>query len=109
MTVVEAGGRRLPAGGGGYFRTFPYAYTRWALERLEAEGRPAVTYFHPHEFELSCPRVGAATALRHPLAAARLAKFNAAQSIGRGKRMRRRFIRMLRDHSFAPVRDLLPE
>ncbi len=108
MTVVEAAGRRLPAGGGGYFRTFPYAYTAWALQKLEDAGRPAVTYFHPHEFELSCPRVGAATALRHPRAAVRLAKFNAAQSVGRGKRMRRRFARMLRDHAFVPVRDLLP-
>lgn len=108
MTVVEKFGRRFPAAGGGYFRTFPYAYTRWALGRLEAQRRPAVSYFHPHEFELSCPKVGAMTALTNPRASARLAKFNAAQSIGRGRRMRRRFERMLREHRFGPVRDLIP-
>lgn len=109
MTVVDGpGGRRLPAVGGGYFRTFPYQYTRWALRKLESEGRPAVSYFHPHEFELSPPRIGMGTALSNPRAAVRLAKFNAAQSIGRGKRMRRRLTQMLRDHRFGPIRDLVP-
>jgi polysaccharide deacetylase family protein (PEP-CTERM system associated) len=109
LTVVVRRRRRFPAAGGGYFRTFPYRYTRWALGAVAADGRPGITYFHPHEFSLQRPKIDAATALSHPRGAARMAKLNVSQSVGRGAPMRRKFARMIREFPFAPLRSLLPE
>lgn len=65
--VVQVGGLRIPAAGGGYLRLFPYFTTRWAIRRLNASGRPAVVYVHPWEIDVQQPRakVGLLTALRH--------------------------------------------
>ena len=43
--------------GGGYFRLFPYFMTRSALRGINAEGRPAVVYLHPWEFDPHQPRM----------------------------------------------------
>ena len=42
-------GRRLPLGGGGYFRLFPYAAIRSAVRQLNRHENPATIYFHPYE------------------------------------------------------------
>ncbi len=57
MSCVEVFGRRLPCSGGAYFRLFPYAYTRWCLNRINAEGRPAVFYLHPWELDPGQPKI----------------------------------------------------
>jgi len=57
VTTVRVGRRNLPCGGGGYFRLFPYALSRWAIGRVtRGEGRPAVFYFHPWEIDPGQPR-----------------------------------------------------
>jgi polysaccharide deacetylase family protein (PEP-CTERM system associated) len=43
-------GQRIPVGGGGYFRLFPYFLLRRGVQQLNAAGRPATIYVHPHEF-----------------------------------------------------------
>ena len=48
LSVVSVLGKTLPACGGGYLRHFPYAFTRWAIRRVNRE-RPAVVYMHPYE------------------------------------------------------------
>lgn len=54
-------GKRLAAGGGGFFRVLPYAFSRWAIEQLNDEaGRPAPFYFHPWEVDPDQPRVAGA-------------------------------------------------
>ncbi|KPV40019.1 polysaccharide deacetylase [Thiohalorhabdus denitrificans] len=69
VSTVEAGGRNLPCGGGGFFRLLPYAYFRWGLRRINRrEGRPAVFYFHPWEIDPEQPRqrgVALRTRFRH--------------------------------------------
>ncbi len=55
-TVLWAG-RKLPVAGGGYFRIFPYALTRWAVRRVNAEGLPFNFYLHPWEIDPGQPRV----------------------------------------------------
>lgn len=68
MSVMELWRYRLPIGGGGYFRLFPYALTRKAIAVMNAMGRPAIVYLHPWEFDPDQPRpagIGAATRLRH--------------------------------------------
>lgn len=57
LTTVHVGGRRLPCAGGGWFRFFPYPFTRWAIRRVNARDRePAVFYFHPWEVDADQPR-----------------------------------------------------
>ncbi len=58
VTTVEVGGRRMPCGGGGWFRLAPYALSRWAIRRVNRDDRqPAVFYFHPWEVDPEQPRV----------------------------------------------------
>ena len=58
VTTVELCGRRMAAGGGGFFRLLPYRFSSWAISRVNgAEGRPAIFYFHPWEIDPGQPRV----------------------------------------------------
>ena len=58
ITTVELMGRRLPCGGGGFFRLLPYRWSRWAIRRVNRrEAAPAVFYFHPWEIDPGQPRV----------------------------------------------------
>ena len=69
VTTAELRGRRLAAGGGGFFRTLPYGFTRWAIKQVNREqDAPAVFYFHPWEIDPGQPRVEGAplrSRLRH--------------------------------------------
>ncbi len=69
VTTVELAGRRLAAGGGGFFRLLPYRFSDWAIRRAnEKDGRPAIFYFHPWEIDPGQPRVAGAplkSRLRH--------------------------------------------
>jgi polysaccharide deacetylase family protein (PEP-CTERM system associated) len=58
VTTAEFAGRRLAAGGGGFFRVLPYGFSRWAIRQVNnRDGRPAVFYFHPWEIDPGQPRV----------------------------------------------------
>ncbi|MFQ5348533.1 MAG: XrtA system polysaccharide deacetylase [Rhodothalassiaceae bacterium] len=58
ISTFELFGRRLPCGGGGYFRLFPYLWTAHGIRRgSHARGRPAVFYFHPWEVDPHQPRI----------------------------------------------------
>ena len=50
-STVALGSRNLAVAGGGYFRLYPLAVTRWAVGRINREGQPAVVYLHPWEFD----------------------------------------------------------
>ncbi|WP_328806506.1 XrtA system polysaccharide deacetylase [Novosphingobium aerophilum] len=69
VTTVEAFGRRMAAGGGGFFRVLPYDFSRWAIRQVNAiDERPAIFYFHPWEIDPDQPRVAGAplrSRLRH--------------------------------------------
>src|SRR6185369_2096221 len=69
VTTVELAGRRFAAAGGGFFRLYPYALSRWAVQRLNAnDHRPAVVYLHPWEVDPDQPRIAGAplkSRLRH--------------------------------------------
>jgi hypothetical protein len=58
VTTATFAGRRLAAGGGGFFRVLPYGFSRWAIRQVNRrDGRPAVFYFHPWEIDPDQPRV----------------------------------------------------
>lgn len=69
VTTAMLGGKRVAAGGGGFFRVLPYGFSRWAIRQVNRrEARPAVFYFHPWEIDPGQPRVAGATIkskLRH--------------------------------------------
>ncbi len=69
VTTAMFGGKRMAAGGGGFFRVLPYAFSRWAIRQVNRdEGRPAMFYFHPWEIDPGQPRVAGApikSRLRH--------------------------------------------
>ena len=54
MTLPVAG-LGLPAGGGAYFRFFPYPLFRAALRACERRGRPGTFYIHPWELDADQP------------------------------------------------------
>lgn len=69
ITTVRMFERNFPAGGGGYFRFFPYALSRWFLQKVNRDdGSPGIFYFHPWELDPEQPRqagVGLKTRFRH--------------------------------------------
>ncbi|BCT69133.1 XrtA system polysaccharide deacetylase [Nitrosospira sp. NRS527] len=57
ITTMRLFKRNIPAGGGGYFRLWPYPVSRWFLQRLNhLEHQSAIFYFHPWEIDHQQPR-----------------------------------------------------
>jgi polysaccharide deacetylase family protein (PEP-CTERM system associated) len=71
ITTVPILGRNINCGGGGWFRLFPYTFSRWALDRVNKVDRQAgIFYTHPWEIDPDQPRpmgLGAKTRFRHYL------------------------------------------
>ena len=58
VTTVNAGGRMLAAGGGGFFRLLPYALYQQSIRKMQRDdGHGAIFYFHPWEIDPEQPRV----------------------------------------------------
>lgn len=95
-TVVQWWRFALPAGGGGYFRLYPYALTRTLLNRVNAlHRRPFMFYVHPWEVDPQQPRLPAGSRL------SRLRHYvNLRHTEGK-------LDRLLRDFKFGCVRDVL--
>lgn len=57
ITTVQLFSRLFPAGGGGFFRFYPYFLSKWALNRVnKTDGQAAVFYLHPWELDPDQPR-----------------------------------------------------
>lgn len=69
VSTIRVRNRNLPCSGGGYFRLFPYALSRWMLGRInQQEQQPGIFYFHPWEIDFDQPRIsgiGMKTRFRH--------------------------------------------
>ncbi len=69
VTTAVFAGKRLAAGGGGFFRLLPYQFSSWAIRQVNGDNRrPAIIYFHPWEIDPGQPRVANAplkSKLRH--------------------------------------------
>lgn len=108
LTVIESGGRRWPALGGGYVRLMPFIYSDWAMRRRERLGMPAVAYFHPCEFSHARLNPSPKEFLGHPRGALRLVWYNMTRLPGRGQPMKDKLVRLLQAYHFVPLRALLP-
>jgi len=61
ISTVMFGNKKSPCGGGGFFRLLPYAYSRWAINKInKKEEQSALFYFHPWEIDVNQPRFEAA-------------------------------------------------
>jgi polysaccharide deacetylase family protein (PEP-CTERM system associated) len=93
-STARLGGVNLPVAGGGYFRLFPYAVTRYAIYCLNhKEKQPAIVYFHPWEIDPEQPRIAASlkSRLRH---------------YTNLDRMETKLRRLLSHFAFAPMREV---
>lgn len=92
ISTALVAGRKIPISGGGYFRIFPYWFTRYALQTInKKEGQPFVFYLHPWELDPEQPRFQNASLrsrFRHYL------NLNATEA---------RFKRLLQDFKFGPL------
>lgn len=57
VTTVSVLGRNVNCGGGGWFRLFPYGFSKWALNRVNTHDlESSIFYFHPWEIDPQQPR-----------------------------------------------------
>lgn len=63
LSTLPLMGRNVPISGGGYFRLYPYMFTRWAVSRfMKREEQPYIFYLHPWEVDPNQPRMEGASA-----------------------------------------------
>lgn len=63
LTTASLLGQSIPAAGGGYFRQYPYALSRWLFNRASANSTvPQIFYLHPWEIDPEQPRIPGASA-----------------------------------------------
>ena len=85
-------GQKVPVAGGGYFRLFPYWFTKMALRKInKKEGAPFVFYLHPWEFDPDQPYFPNASAL---------SRFRHYNNL---KKTASRFEKLLSDFAFRPI------
>lgn len=90
-------GRKIPVAGGGYFRLFPYWFSRAALRRINnREGAPFIFYLHPWEVDPDQPRFTHASAL------SRFRHYNNLH------KTEERFKKLLNDFTFGPIAEAMP-
>jgi polysaccharide deacetylase family protein (PEP-CTERM system associated) len=69
ISTLRINQRNYPAGGGGFFRFFPYPMSRWLLQQVnDKDQKPAIFYFHPWELDPDQPRqkgISLKTRFRH--------------------------------------------
>ena len=95
ITTLALLGLRLPIAGGGYFRFFPYHFTRWGLNRINRTEGPFIFYLHPWELDPGQQRIagiGVKSHFRHYLNL---------------ERTERRFNALLSDFQFTTLRSFM--
>jgi polysaccharide deacetylase family protein (PEP-CTERM system associated) len=62
--TLRIGALNVPAGGGAYFRIFPYGFVKKALRDCERRGVPGTFYLHPWEIDPGQPQLEAPRSAR---------------------------------------------
>jgi polysaccharide deacetylase family protein (PEP-CTERM system associated) len=87
MTTARFGTKNVPAGGGGFFRLFPYSISKRLIEKVrKTDNQSCMIYLHPWEFDPEQPRVNGA-----PLKSQFRHRLNLARTIPRFKRLLKDF------------------
>ena len=87
----------IPIAGGGYFRLFPYWFSRWGLNKINRQGQPFVFYIHPWEVDPGQPKVENIS---------RLSKFRHYNNLAKCER---RLERLTKDFSFTTMKSVLQQ
>ena len=96
LSTMTLFGRNLPCAGGGYFRLFPYWYTKHGFKRINHKRlEPAIFYLHPWEIDPELPLVSHASPL---------AKFRTYVNL---KATETKLTRLLSEFKFAPLASIL--
>lgn len=96
ISTVRYFRKNLPVSGGGYFRLFPYSFSRNKLKSInESERKPFMFYLHPWEIDPTQPRMQNAGLL------SRFRHYNNLD------KTTLRFARLLGDFSFGPITDTI--
>ena len=57
ITTLKIATKNYPCGGGGFFRLYPYIFSRWAFKRInQREQQSGIFYFHPWEIDPDQPK-----------------------------------------------------
>jgi polysaccharide deacetylase family protein (PEP-CTERM system associated) len=94
VSTARLFGMNLPIAGGIYLRALPYWFIKWSINRLHREGQPAIIYLHPYDLD---------TEQSVPVATPREWFVRYCNRRGSLEKLRR----LLRDFSFAPLRELI--
>lgn len=94
LTTARLFRENIPFSGGLPLRMFPYFYVISKIERMNREGRPAMVYIHPWEFDMEQPEIDL------PLSRRFMHYFNI-------KVTPKKVEGLLRHLSFAPIKDVL--
>jgi len=97
LSTVEFLGRRLPFGGGGYFRIYPLFITHQAILAQNRKKQPSMFYIHPYEVGPVIPQIAELSPYR---------KFRHYYNCGTGyDRLRK----LLTRHRFGPAMEVLKQ
>ncbi|MDR4503191.1 MAG: DUF3473 domain-containing protein [Candidatus Scalindua sp.] len=92
ITTSRLLGLNIPVSGGGYFRLFPYWFTRMALHKINtSDNQPFIFYLHPWEIDPEQPRIHGAKFL---------SRFRTYHNLVKTKE---RFGKLLKDFKFGPI------
>lgn len=64
LATIQILHRRLPFGGGGYFRLYPLTLTKFCFSRLNRRRTPCMFYIHPYEVGPAIERIAGLSGLR---------------------------------------------
>jgi len=56
ITTLQFGQKNIPCGGGGFFRFYPYFFSKWAFKKINSHNQSAIFYCHPWEIDPKQPK-----------------------------------------------------
>ena len=95
MSTVKIFGKRIPFGGGGYFRLYPLWLTRFFIKAANRRKIPCISYIHPYEVGPVIPQISELSSYR---------KFRHYYNCKNGRKRTGKFIRRTR---FGTILDVL--
>ena len=97
ISVYNVGRKKIPFGGGGYFRLYPFAITKYMSAKINKKGHPCMFYMHPYELGNIIPRVKGISSYR---------KFRHYYNCSKGMK---KINKLFRSFRFSSASDILKE
>ena len=94
LSTAKIFNRKIPIAGGGYFRLYPYLFSRAGLSQINRDNRPFIFYLHPWEIDTEQPRIDAKW-------------FSRFRHYNNLHKCESRLKRLLKDFEFTTVRNVL--